>query len=191
MWYKLTWMYIWSQKVRPPVTTIEYDFTQSDAGWTASSWTSRDSNWFYRTWDWSDGNIQAPSSMFDNTINKIEIAYSRASTWSWTGIGNNTNYYYWYLSPEIYNGQNIWVHVNNATTLINPWGNPTWDIVWSMDIDSSTTPRTVTHNITGLSSFTDNSWALDYLINNQQFIIRIVNWTASTWDIYIKSVTIS
>ncbi len=196
MWYKLKRIMIWpngvEKQVRPAwPSNLVYDFTTSDEWWTPSSWTFRDSNWFYRTWSWSDWWIEAPSEVFQATPKKIIISYNKTNATTGTWIWTTWTYNPWYLLPYNYASSSLkqmWVQ-NGWTTLISLWSNPTGNIDWEMDIDSTTTPRTITHSITWINSFTNNSGVLDSLFNNQSFSIRIVNWTV-TWWLYITWVTI-
>lgn len=171
--------------------SFTYDFTTSDWWWTPSSWTLRDSNWFYRTWEWSDWWIEAPSEVFWATPKKIIISYNKTDAVTGTWIWTTQTYSPWYLLPYNHTSsylKQMWIQ-NGWITLINLWSNPTGNVDWEMDIDSTTTPRTITHSITWLNSFTNNSGVLDSLFNNQSFSVRIVNWTV-TWWLHITWVTI-
>ena len=172
--------------------SFTYDFTTSDEWWTPSSWTLRDSNWFYRTWKWSDWWIEAPSEVFQATPKKIIISYNKTvantGTWIWVAWTYNP----WYLLPYNYTSSSLnqmGVQASGGTSYVNLWSNPIGNVDWEMNIDSTTTPRTITHSITWLNSFTNNSGVLDSLFNNQSFSIRIVNWT-TTWWLHITWVTI-
>lgn len=195
------WVYIyqsWTEKelknayIGEYHESFTYDFTTSDEWWTPSSWTLRDSNWFYRTWEWSDWWIEAPSEVFRATPKKIIISYNKTDAVTGTWIWTTWTYNPWYLLPYIYTGSGLnqmAIQTSGGTSYVNLWSNPTGNVDWEMDIDSTTTPRTITHSITWINSFTNNSGVLDSLFNDQSFSVRIVNWT-TTWWLHITWVTI-
>ena len=185
-------VFLWTHQVRPVIPPLVYDFTTWTHWRTASSWTSRSSSGFYRTWTWTDGYISAPSEIFDNTPKKITISYNKTHTISGTwvfgsDIVNNSTFFP--VDPSnLYTMQfnRNWTS-NNAYI----WGNPTWNVNWVMTIDSSTTPRTVTHKVGTLSTEpTEQYWLLNSLWSGEDFRVRIVQWDGWTWSIYITWVTI-
>lgn len=172
---------------------LSYDFTQSDWWWTASSWVSRNSSWFYITWATSAWwIIVSPSEVYQQTPKKIKIDLNRSGTSNtWTGIWNNwVNSNYWYFLPR--NSSTIrldWYY--NWTITQNSVSLGTGDITWELDIDSSTTNWTVTHKITGNNDITDTGWVLKAIWENQLFGIRLIYWNKTSWVWpYIKKVTI-
>lgn len=175
------------------VAPFTYDFTSSDWWWIASSWTSRDSGGFYRSATYSDGWITAPSEIYKATPKKIIISYNKltwdCATWIWNLWGSWVpSYKLPYNYPSSYLTQ-MWLERTGGTSWIALWSNPTGNVDWEMDIDSTTTPRTITHSITWINSFTDNHGILDSLFENQNVWIRIINrWRTS--DMYITWVTI-
>ena len=163
-----------SYTVTPVPTTLTYDFTQSDGWRIASSWTNRDSSWFYRNNTWSDGNITAPNEIFVEYPSKITITYVKSGSSSWTNF--QTTWYSYNPSPE-YNKLNYF-DIYSSGSLVSstqPW-NATWNVTWEMVIDKSTSPRTVTHSLTGLTPFSESTWVLKNIWDSNSATIRIVNW---------------
>ena len=161
---------------------LSYDFTKSSWWWTASSWLTRDSNWYYSTWTSSEQYIEAPAEVFTKgNPTKIIIQYNKTGASSWTWIWTST-YNYAYFVPAR-NDQLTYLRqiVNSVSTNISLPNNTTWVCKWEMDIDSSTTNWTVVHKITGNSAITETSWALKYLFNNSYIRLRIVNWNDGWW----------
>jgi hypothetical protein len=189
----LGYIYLWDVLIAWKwLGAYSIDFTQTSDWWTLPSWVSRDSNWLYASWTWSDYLCVAPSSIYGKTPKKIKIVYNKVNASSWTWLyENKSSGAYTILLPKQYNGTNLnYISAEyNSSSLwsANLWSNPTWTVEWTMDIDTSTTNWTVAHSITGVSSQTDTSWALKNIWTNQNLTIRIVNWQGWTWSIYIKS----
>ena len=182
-WYKIKRVLIWQNNQEKQIypAYIEYDFTKSDWWWTATSWTSRDSSWFYRSWTYTDGWIYAPSSMFNVIPNKLILTYNKmwASCWTWF-VDNTLDIAI--LSPwdPSYLNQ-VWYKENGSyPNKINLWGNPTWQLEWEITIDKSTTPRTLNHKI-WTYSFSDTSWYIERMWNDKEFVLRVVNWQYNNW----------
>ena len=186
-------VYIWTNSLKNAyigeyITKLEYDFTQSDWWWTKSSTVSRSSSWFYVSWANVDWYITPPSQIYNNTPKKIQIIFNRPDTSCWTGISSSV-WNYSYLLPR-----NYWINrfdwSYNWTITQNNISLGTGDTTWELDIDSSTTNRTITHKITGNSDITETSWILKYMWDNKSIRVRTVHWNSNaTWP-YIKKVII-
>jgi hypothetical protein len=167
---------------------LTYDFTQSYWWWTTdSSVVNRDSNWIYNTWTYADTSLTPPSEIYSKwTPKKIIINYNKvnASSWTWLRAWDSWNHNI--HLPKQYNSLNYLSTYNENS--IDLWKNPTWNVTWELDIDSSTTNWTVIHKITWCSDVTDTLWSLKYMWKNQVLKLRVINWTNWTWSIYIKSI---
>jgi hypothetical protein len=193
MWYKLKRIMMRpngvEKQVRPSGYTLSYDFTTSSAWWDANG-CPRNSSWFYRNSTRSDGAIFWPSEIFNDTPKKIIITYGKSGASSGTWIWESTTRSNTIWLPRNYNElSSMEFQAWGVVTSVSVWWNPTWDVTREMNIDSSTTNRTVTHKITWLSDVTDNYWIIKQIRQDQTFIIRIVNWYGSTGSIYIRSAT--
>lgn len=171
--------------------TLEYDFTKSDCWWTYTSWTMRDSNWFYNpTAAWSKY-LYPSSDIFGGTPKKIIISYNKTASNCWIGLHSSTNNYICSLPRNSSYLNQMFFRANNSDTTQNLGSNPTWDIVWEMDIDSSTTNWTVTHKITWLSSFSETKWILKYFFENKNLQFTLDNFDSSTYSsFHLKSIKI-
>lgn len=189
---KITGIYVGTHKVRPSwggwtITTLTYDFTTSADWWTTSDWCLRDSNWWYRSGNWSDWSITAPSEIFDWEPNKIKIYYNKVNASSWTWIWSTDSWGTWgILNPAQYHILNQMNFERNGSVQWqwNIWANPTWNVVWEMTIDRSVTPRAVTHNINGYTH-TETMGYLNNFWSAEDLKLRIVNRQDWTWSIYI------
>lgn len=184
-------VYKWTVKVRPVTPSLVYDFTQSDAWWNANG-CARDSRWFYRTNSWSDGRIVSPSEVLVATPKKISIVFNKVYQSSGTALGwKDTVQEWWYWLPLNYNQQaQLSTRCNGTDTIYNLSWTPSGVCTWELNIDSSTTPRTVTHKITWLTDVTETSWILDYIWGNWDGVtIRAVNRSSWTWSMCIQSAT--
>ena len=185
---KIKRIYVGDKQVRP---ALIYDFTASDWWWVADSWVSRSSSWFYisESWDYKDKNIKAPSEIYNHwTPRKIIIEYSKSWVNTGTWLRSNTSPTNELILPRNPSNLNYLAYTYNGWTTqqLNLWANPTWNVTWELDIDSSTTNRTITHKITWATTVQESSWVLKYLFANKLFYLRLVHWT-STW-LYIKSI---
>ncbi len=178
-------VYLWTDS-----WTLTYDFTQSDWGWTAGSGTSRNSSWFYRSWTWTDGYILAPLEVYNSTPKKIILTYNKTVANSGTWFTNNIPWVQNYYSVTFPYDSNSTIYSEYAdwvSNIVDLGSNPTWIVDWVATIDSSTSNWTVKHKIWSLNEVTDTSWVMKYLWDNNEFAVRIVNWT---WTIYITWLTI-
>ena len=176
-----------------------YDFTQSDYWWVQSNksdfwWStvSRNSSWFYiSSWTAQTNCIIAPSEIYRWTPKKIIVNYNKTAASWWTWMYNINDLSTWYFLPRRWDILNRFDFCLNWTVVAenNLWVNPTGDVTWEMDIDSSTTNWTVTHKITGVSNVTDNTWILKATWESQWFTVKITNWD-NNLCVYIKNVTI-
>lgn len=186
------WVYIGTSELKNAYIgkVHEYDFTKSDWWWTLDSWVTRDSNWLYLTSSsqYVDSYSAAPNIIYSWTPSKITVTYYKSQSSTGTWIGDWMSAAVW-LPRNQYNLNYLSTNLNWTISNINLWANPTGNIVWEMDIDSSTTNWTVTHKITWVSAVTETSWALKTLFTNQSLKIRIVDWKDTT-SIRIKSIVI-
>lgn len=190
MGYKIKRILVGTQQVRPSSSPIlEYDFTQSDWWWTKTSTVSRSSSWFYVSWANVDWYIYPPSEIYDRTPKKIQIIFNRPDSNSWTGISNWWNY--WYFLPRNYWVSRFdWAYAWTITqNNLQSFG--TGAKTWELDIDSSTTNRTITHKITDNNDITDTSWILKYIWDNKIISVRTVHWNTSGAWTYIQKVIIN
>lgn len=196
MWYKLKRIMMRpngvEKQVRPSIQPLTYDFTQSDWWWTDTGGFSRDSNWFYRSWTYSDGFIIAPSEIFNHTPKKITINYNKtgASSWTWFIWVSNWSWVTNVFLPPALDNLNWFQMWKDEDHTVSLGTNPMWDVTWIMEIDSSTTNWTVTHKIASLSSVIDTYWTVKATWDVQDFRLRIVNWRNWTWSLHLKSITI-
>ena len=173
---------------------LTYDFTTSDAWWNAN-WCPRDGWGFYRTNTWSDWGIIWPTEIFQANPKKITIVFNKVNQSSWTlfaGAWCPEDWQYWL--PKDYNTQWYFTYTQNWA-ITNVWmTTPSWITTWEMNVDQSTTPRTVTHKITWTADIVETSWVLDYIwsVSPSGWVyIRIVNRSGSTGSMYIRSFAIA
>lgn len=174
---KVSKIYVWDKQVRP---ALIYDFTESDWWWTKDSVVTRDSNWFYISSTETNGYIYPPAEVFNHwSPKKIAITFNKtgASSWTWIQIP----YYLIFVSSGSSALTNFRIFSNPNTTDVDMWLNPTWVRTWEMNIDSSTTNRTITHKITWVNDITDTSWVLKTMFTQNSMPIRIVNWSNASW----------
>lgn len=191
MWNLIKKIYVGTNQVRPVQTALTYDFTQSDAWWNANG-CSRDGRWFYSVNSWSDHWIVSPSEILVATPKKISIVFNKVNASSGTAIGGkDTVQEWWYWLPLNYNQQaQLSTRCNGSDTIYNLSWTPSWVCTWELNVNSSTTPRTITHKITWLTDVVESSWILDYIWANGQWItVRAVNRSAWTWAMCIQSAT--
>ena len=202
MGYKLTWIYIrpngTEQKIRPTWPTIlSYDFTQSDAWWTPynrtpNDWDNyRDSDWWYRTATWSDWVIYAPSEIFTPwTPKKITIHavknWTQATIWIFQATDLSGDYYSLtdYQDPD-----HLKVMHNWTITDFSLGSSIMGDITWELAIDTSTTPRTITHTINSSIVITTQLWAFQSIWESNFFWVRLCQWNYWTKAIIFRDIT--
>ena len=168
---------------------LEYDFTQTDWWWTLPTWVIRDSNWLHQTSSASqDSWVVAPIEIFKKNPKKITIVYYKWNYGLWTWIRWYDASYNYFLprNNSYYNYLWVWYWSWNADNL-SLWANPTWNITWEIEVDSSITNWKTTHKITNANTVQESHWALKQIWLNQYLQLRLVRW--NSWNyIYIRSI---
>jgi hypothetical protein len=148
MWYKLTWMYIWNQKVRPSgwwgwqpwVNTIAYyplnsTNTVNDLSW--NNYNLTNTNVTFWTYDWVDCAYFNGSAYLRYTDANTLVWTTRTfsiwgkfplhTSWVWAG---GVNYYgnsYWDYGRW-------WLMLQNSQLTINVWDGV--QVVWNITVNS-------------------------------------------------------
>ena len=115
MWYKLSWMYIWNQKVRPswglPSTYQEVEYIQS-------SWTQYIDSWI----SWANGYIAEAKFIFTDLGWTSDDCYILWCGWAWPNYAAyiTKQWYYWGTRwrQSIQNTEISWWSISTNTEYI-------------------------------------------------------------------------
>lgn len=189
MWYKINWIYVWNQKVRPSgwwETVQTFDFQNDwDLGWTNNNigwWDCIVTNeWWQITRVWSDAmqaGVLPPSSVYWGTLTKYKIwAYK-----SWNAA-------FWIANSS----QNTIIEYGRDGNKLSVIGttiasiNLNWELTmevtfWVNDITIDINWNTYTSTWTA-SAF-QTSWS------NQNLGLELWKWNRSAW-LYVRKVEIT
>ena len=171
----------------------EVDFTTWTHWWTASSSAGKqDSGGLYTNGNLTEVSWLAPSEIYTPwTPKKVIINYNKTGTDSWIWIRTPAWNGSWYSLPRwpVSSSQNNrFDRSNNWTITQNTISNPTWEVTWELDIDTSTTNWTITHKITGVSNITESSWVFKNIWDSLEFNLKIVNRNNSNQWLHIKNI---